>query len=63
MTPNRAMPRTMSIAAMRSEGAIGPVLEAASSWNWALADCTIAISFLAPLYRFARCTTSDKAPA
>ena len=26
MTPNRAMPRTMSIAAMRSEGAIGPAV-------------------------------------
>src|SRR5450631_4326039 len=30
MTPNRAMPRTMSIEAMRSDGAIGPALLAAS---------------------------------
>src|SRR5450631_3003243 len=30
MTPNRAMPRTMSIEAIRSEGAIGPAPEAAS---------------------------------
>src|SRR5258708_6707703 len=47
MTPNRAMPRTMSIAAMRSAGAIGPAWEAASRWNWALADGTMALSFFA----------------
>jgi len=51
----------MSIEAMRSEGAIGPALEAAS--NWALIDCTIAISVLAQAYRSARCTISDKTPA
>jgi hypothetical protein len=64
MTPNRAMPRTMSIAAMRSEGAIGPALEVASSWSWALPDCNVAISFLAPMHGLcaAQYTTSRNSP-
>src|SRR5258708_10108801 len=49
MTPNRAMPRTISIGAMRSEGAIGPARDASSCWNWALIDCDLAISFLEAL--------------
>src|SRR5947209_3193508 len=52
MTPNRATPRTVSIAAMRSEGAIGPVRDAPPSWNWALTGCNMAISYLAPTWEF-----------
>src|SRR4051812_29812662 len=38
ITPKRAMPRTISIAAMRSDGAIGPARAAASSCGRALAN-------------------------
>jgi len=51
-------------AVMRSEGAIGPALEAASSWSWALPECNVAISFLALTYglRAAEYTTSRGSP-
>src|SRR5437899_3111314 len=61
MTPNRAMPRTISIAAMRSEGAIGPARDASSRWNWALTDFDIANSFLAPTQEPVRGTIRDEA--
>src|SRR5258708_7597523 len=61
MTPNRAIPRTVSMAAMRSEGAIGPVRDASPSWNWALIDCNIAISHLVPTWESVHCTIRDEA--
>src|SRR5947207_2014242 len=63
MTPNRAIPRTASMAAMRSEGAIGPVRDASRSWNWALTDCNIAISNLAPTWESVHCTITTAGPS